>query len=80
MQGILYLDKAPKLADEIPTATAKTKAKIKHINIRGSEKERRKKFFGPFFIKKNKVINRKIEDSMTDNRMIGEVASQINGL
>jgi hypothetical protein len=38
MHGILYLDKAPKLVELIPTAIAKITAKVKQNNIRGSRK------------------------------------------
>jgi hypothetical protein len=34
--GILYLDRAPKLYDEKPTANPKNRAKIKHIRTNES--------------------------------------------
>jgi len=39
MQGILYLDNAPKLYEAIPTAIAKMNANTEHINILGSPKD-----------------------------------------
>ncbi len=80
MQGILYRDKAPKFADEIPTATAKTKAKMKQNNIRGSENDIVKNFFTPRLAMKKIVRKRKMEDSKTESNTIGEFTSQRNGL
>ena len=79
MQGILYLESAPKFAEAVPTATANTKAKTKHIRIRGSEKGTLKNFFIPFLNIKFKVNKRKAKDSTADKSAIGELISQRNG-
>ena len=80
MQGILYLDRAPKFAEEIPTATANTKAKTKHIRILGSENDSLKNWRNPFLYIKKRERKRKMEDSKTESNTIGEFTSQIKGL
>ena len=79
MQGILYLDNAPKLAEAVPTATANTKENRKHIRILGSEKGMVKNFFTPFLLMKYKVMNKNIPDSKADNKAIGELISHRKG-
>ena len=79
MQGILYLDRAPKLAEDTPTAMANTKANIKHISIRGSEKGTVKNLRIPFLYIKYSVRNKNTEDSAQDNNMMGELISHIKG-
>ena len=62
MAGILYLDKAPKLLVDAPTATANTMENTKHINSLGSAKATRKKLPIPRLKKKKPVKKSKIED------------------
>ncbi len=52
MQGILYLERAPKLAVETPTAIAKTMANTKQVMMIESEKQALKKLPTPLFKKK----------------------------
>src|SRR5687768_7805437 len=80
MHGILYLDKAPKLLVDAPTAIAKTMAKTKHISMRGSAKVSLKYFMTPFLKKKYRVNKRKIRDSIAENKATGDLTSHRKGL
>jgi hypothetical protein len=79
MQGILYLDKAPKLLVDAPTATANIMANTKHISNLGSAKAIRKKFPTPLLKKKNSVKKSKIADSMAEKKATGELTSHKKG-
>jgi len=79
MHGILYLDRAPKLADAVPTAIANTIAKTKHISIRGSENAIEKNFFAPFFIQKFTVSIKNAKDSAADSTATAELTSHKKG-
>ena len=67
------------MADETPTATAKTEANTKHMSVRGSEKAVVKNNFTPFLYIKNRVRNKNREDSAQDKRAMGELTSQRKG-
>lgn len=79
MHGILYLDKAPKLAVALPIAAAKAKEKTKHINIRGSENGNAKNFLTPLLNINPTVNDKNISDSIAESKMIGELTSQGKG-
>ena len=79
MQGILYLDKAPKFAVAVPMAAANAREKTKQKSIRGSEKGTEKNFFIPFLTINPRVNNKKNIDSIAESRMMGELTSQGKG-
>src|SRR5258706_15291876 len=79
MQGILYLDKAPKLLVDAPTATANTMENIKHISNLGSAKASRKYLPIPRLKKKKRVRKSKIKDSTAEKKATGDFTSHKKG-
>lgn len=79
MQGILYLDKVPKLAVEAPTPTAKTIENTKQKSILGSLKIILKGGANPLL--KNKLIVRitKASASMADKIAAADLTSHGKG-
>lgn len=80
IQGILYLDRAPKFAVEAPTANPKTTVNTKHINNLGSLKMVLKNFLNPRRKKKLRIRKRNRAASIAENIMAGDDTSQGNGL
>ena len=79
-QGILYLDKEPKLYEEIPTAKANIKEKIKQNCIVGSALTVFQIFAGPTTNNIFRVINKNISASIDERATMTFLASQIYGL
>ncbi|OPZ15752.1 MAG: hypothetical protein BWZ05_02219 [Bacteroidetes bacterium ADurb.BinA245] len=80
IQGILYLDRAPKFAVEAPTARPNTTANTKLISNLGSLKIILKNFLNPRRKKKLRTRYRNINASIAENAIAGEEISQGNGL
>src|SRR5450432_2531898 len=79
MQGILYLDKVPKLGVEAPTPTAKMIEKIKQSNILGSRKISLNGSTTPFLRKRFSVRKIKARASTADNTAAADLTSQGRG-